>query len=72
MTNRWIGWAALMVLTGVVTAWLRGQIDPLIPPGEWHGLLSGLFVVAVWPSLTWLLRSFAGWGFWDLLSWFCW
>jgi hypothetical protein len=45
--------------------------DPVIPPGNWHGLFSGLFVVVVWPSLTWLLRSFAWFGFWDLLSWFC-
>jgi hypothetical protein len=57
-----------MVLTGLVTAWLRGYADPLIPGGEWHGLLSGLFVVVVWPSLAWLLRSFARHGFRDLLS----
>ena len=71
MTNRWIGWAALLVLTGVVTAYLRGYADPVIPEGEWHGLLSGLFVVVVWPSLAWLLRCFARYGFWDLLSWIC-
>jgi hypothetical protein len=40
MTNRWIGWTALMLLTGLVTACLRGYADPLIPPGERHGLLS--------------------------------
>jgi hypothetical protein len=71
MRNRWIGWTALMVFTGLATAWLRSQIDPVIPPGDWHGLFSGLFVVVVWPSLTWLLRSFARFGFWDLLSWLC-
>ena len=72
MENRWIGWTALMLLTGMVTAYLHSHLDPPIPPGEWHGLLSGLFVVAVWPSLTWLLRSFAKSGFWDLLSWLSW
>jgi len=72
MINGWVNWTALMALTGLMTAYLYGFADPLIQPGEWHGLLSGLFVVVVWPSLTWLLRSFARWGFWDLLSWFCW
>jgi hypothetical protein len=70
MTNRWLGWAALMLFTGVATVFLRRYADPLIPQGELHGLLSGLFVVVVWPSLAWLLRSFARFGFWDLLSWF--
>ena len=56
MTNRWTDWTALMVLTGVVTAWLRGYADSVIPAGEWHGLLSGLFVIIVWPSLMWSLR----------------
>ena len=32
MSDRSIGWAALMVFTGLVTAYLRSQIDPLIPP----------------------------------------
>ena len=56
---RWFGWALLMLFTGLVTAWLRGVVDPLIQPGEWHAMLSSLFVVTVWPSLTWSLRSFA-------------
>jgi len=56
-----------MVTTGLPTAYLRGCADPLIPPGAWHGLLSGMFVVIVWPSLAWLLRTFARWGFPDLL-----
>ena len=56
---RWFGLALLMLFTGLATAWLRGVVDPLIPAGEWHAMLSGLFVVTVWPSLTWSLRSFA-------------
>jgi hypothetical protein len=68
MGYRWIGWAVVMLLTGLMTAWLCRQLDPVIPPGQWHGLLSGLFVVVAWPSLAWLLRSFARYGFWDLLS----
>jgi hypothetical protein len=56
-TLHWIGWTALMALTGLATAWLHGYADPLIPPGEWHGSLSGLFIVVIWPSLMWLLWS---------------
>ena len=59
MIARCFGWALLMLLTGLATAWLRGVVDPMIPAGEWHAMLSGLFVVTVWPSLTWSLRAFA-------------
>jgi hypothetical protein len=68
MLKRSIGWAMLMVLTGVATAWLRGAIDPVIPPGDWHGLLSALFVVVVWPALTRSLRAFASHHLIELLS----
>lgn len=37
----------LMLFTGLATAWLRVVVDPLIPAGDWHAMLSGLFVVAV-------------------------
>jgi hypothetical protein len=70
MTNRWLGWVALLVVTGVPTAYLCRCADPLIPHGEWHGLLLGLFVVVVRVSLIRLLRSFARYSSWDLLSWF--
>jgi hypothetical protein len=66
--GRLIGWAVLMVLTGLVTAWLCGIVDPVIPAGDWHGLLSGLFVVVVWPSLTWSLRAFASHHLLELFS----
>jgi len=56
---RLCGWALLMFIAGVATVLLRGVIDPLLPAGDWHGLLSGLFAVAMWLSLTWLLRNFA-------------
>jgi hypothetical protein len=59
MFAQWIGWAMLMVLTGLTTGWLHGVVDPLIPAGDWHGLLSGLFVVVVWPSLMWPLQALA-------------
>ena len=59
MLKRMIGWTMLMVLTGVATARLRGVVDPAIPPGEWHGVLSGLFVVVTWPLLAWSLRALA-------------
>lgn len=49
----WFGWTACMATTGVLTAVLRGYADPLIPPGEWHGLLSKIFIVIAWPPLAW-------------------
>jgi hypothetical protein len=52
LTNRWTEWTIVMVLTGFMTAELRGYADPLIPAGAWHGLLAGLFVVVVWPTLA--------------------
>ena len=50
--TRVFGWALLMLFTGLATAWLRGVVDPLLPAGDWHGMLSGLFVAVTWPSLT--------------------
>jgi len=32
------GWALLILLTGLATAWLRGVVDPLLPAGDWHGI----------------------------------
>ncbi|HEY0912055.1 MAG TPA: hypothetical protein VGD75_17680, partial [Bradyrhizobium sp.] len=58
LTNRWTEWTIMMVLTGFITAELRGYTDPLIPAGAWHGLLSGLFVVVVWPTLAGLCGLF--------------
>ncbi|WP_426534095.1 hypothetical protein [Bradyrhizobium sp. McL0615] len=57
--TRVFGWALLMLFTGLATAWLRGVVDPLLPPGDWHAMLSGLFAAVTWPSLTWSLRGFA-------------
>jgi hypothetical protein len=51
----WIVWAALMVLSGIATAGLLDLVDPLIPPGDQHRLISALFIVIVWPSLMWCL-----------------
>jgi hypothetical protein len=51
----WITWAALMALTGIATAGLLDLVDPLIPAGEQHRLISALFIVVVWPSLMWCL-----------------
>jgi hypothetical protein len=59
MFKRFFGWALLMLFTGLGTVWLRGLVDPFIPAGDWHALLSGLFVVVVWPTLTWSLRALA-------------
>jgi hypothetical protein len=67
--TRVLGWALLMLLTGLATAWLHGLVDPLLPAGEWHGILSGLIVAVTWPSLTWSLRGFAGPTLVELLPW---
>ena len=52
----WAVWAGLMVLTGIVTACLLDLVSPLIPSGDWHWLISSLFVIVVWPALMWSLR----------------
>jgi hypothetical protein len=52
----WRVWAGLMALTGIATACLLDLVNPLIPSGDWHWLISSLFVVVVWPTLMWLLR----------------
>lgn len=52
----WLVWAALMVLTGIVTAGLLDLVSPLLPAGDWHWLISSMFVILVWPALMWSLR----------------
>jgi hypothetical protein len=51
----WIVWAGLMVGTGIATASLLDLVDPWIPAGEQHRLISALFIVVVWPTLMWCL-----------------
>src|SRR5215472_17519073 len=41
----WAVWAGLMALTGIATACLLDLLSPLIPSGDWHWLISSLFVV---------------------------
>jgi len=55
---RWMVCAGSIVLTGVVTCWLLGFVDPFIPGGDWRWLIKSLFVVIVWPGLMWSLRPF--------------
>ena len=52
----WTVWAGLMALTGIATACLLDLVSPLIPSGDWHWLISSLFVIVVWPALMWSLR----------------
>jgi hypothetical protein len=67
--TRVLGWALLMLFTGLATAWLHGLVDPLLPADNWHGMLSGLFVAVTWSSLTWSLRGFANDYLVELLPW---
>ncbi len=53
---RWMVWAALMTLTGIVTAATLDLVNPLLPAGDLHWLARSLFVVVVWPALMWSLR----------------
>jgi len=50
-----IVWAALMAGTGIATAGLLDLVNPWIPAGEQHRLISALFIVVVWPTLMWCL-----------------
>jgi hypothetical protein len=52
----WTVWAGLMALTGIATACLLDLVSRLLPSGDWHWLISSLFVVVVWPALMWSLR----------------
>jgi hypothetical protein len=52
----WMVWTVLMSMTGIATACLLDLINPLLPPGAAHWLISSLFVVTVWPALMWSLR----------------
>jgi succinate dehydrogenase hydrophobic anchor subunit len=54
---RWTYCTLLLLLTGVATIWLRVAIEPYLPPGEWHAMLSALFIFVLWPLLAWSLRS---------------
>jgi hypothetical protein len=52
-----LDWALKLVLTLVAIIWLRSAIEPYLPPGEWHAMLTGLFICVLWPLSVWLLRS---------------
>jgi hypothetical protein len=52
----WTVWAGFMVLSGIATSYLLELVSPLIPQGDWHWLISALFVVLVWPALMWSMR----------------
>jgi hypothetical protein len=56
---RWANCALLLLLTGIAMIWLRVEIEPCLPPGEWHAMLTPLFIFVLWPLLAWSLRSLA-------------
>jgi hypothetical protein len=55
----WLVWGALMIATGIATAWLVGLIDPLFPSGDWHWLFHASFIIVIWPALMWPLHAVA-------------
>jgi hypothetical protein len=52
----WTVWAGFMLLSGIATGYLLELVSPLFPQGDWHWLMSALFVVLVWPALMWSMR----------------
>ena len=52
--------ALLLMLTCAATIWLRIAIEPYLPPGEWHGMLTGLFLCVLWPVYFAAAPSLAG------------
>jgi hypothetical protein len=52
----WTVWVGFMALSGIATGYLLDLVSPLIPAGDWHWLISSLFVVLVWPALMWSMR----------------
>ena len=38
---RLLGWALLMLFTGLATMWLRGVVDPLLPADDCTGCFRG-------------------------------
>jgi hypothetical protein len=73
--GRLLNCVLLLILTGATTMWLRTIIEPYLPPGEWHAMLTGLFICVLWPGLTWSLRSLARVDLADpdsVLWWWCW
>jgi hypothetical protein len=52
-----LDWVFRLVLTAVVVIWLRFAIEPYLPVGEWHAMLTGLFLCVLWPLSVWSLRS---------------
>jgi hypothetical protein len=59
MIDKAVDRVALTILAAIVTAWLYGLIEPLIPARDGHSFIFGLFVVVVWPFLIWLLPRLA-------------
>ncbi len=57
--TRLMNCALLLVLTGIATVWLRVTIEPWLPTGDWHAMLTALFVLVLWPAFAWSLRSLA-------------
>ncbi len=72
MIEKIFGWMVLTILTGIATARLYGLIDPRLPTGNSHAMLSCMFVVVTWSSLTWSLRRFASVSLLDLFPAFWW
>jgi hypothetical protein len=65
MEDRWTDWVAYIVFAVLMTVYFHGFVDSL---GAWGGLPYGLFMVVIWPSLKWLLRSVQRSEFWQSLS----
>jgi hypothetical protein len=63
-----LGWAALILLSGLATLVLLGNVSPLIVSGPWHDAFATWFVMVVWPIITLVFRFCIKHGLWRVLG----
>jgi hypothetical protein len=63
-----LGWAALILLSGLATLMLLGKVSHLIVSGPWHDAVATWFVMVVWPIVTLAFRFCIKHGLWRLLG----
>jgi hypothetical protein len=62
-----LGWAALILLSGLATLMVLHKVSSLIAPGPYHDLIGTLFVMVAWPAITLVFRFCVKHGLWVLL-----
>jgi hypothetical protein len=62
-----LGWAALILLSGLATLMVLHKVSSLIAPGPYHDLLGTLFVTVAWPAIALVFRFCVKHRLWVLL-----